>query len=153
MIEISRIEIAQARIVAELWDRKCREVVDGGPLTDRGLANIDRMLQVASFHHETIGLVAADGATILGFVVARFDPGDGLLPHQAGELQELYVVPGARNRGLNAELAAAAVAWLRLRGAQTIRTLVCADNHESREFWERQGFTPDMVCLSLYQGD
>jgi len=150
MIEISRIEPSQAQAVAALWDRMCREAVDGGPLTERGLANIDRMLQVASFHHETTCLVATEGEDIRGFVLARVDPGDGLLPSLVGEVQELHVVPEARNGGLSTELASAAVSWLREHGARTIRTLVCADNTDSRESWQRQGFEPDMVCLSLY---
>lgn len=150
MIEISRIEPAQAPTVAALWDRMCREVIDGGPLTETGLANIDRMLQAASFHYQTTCFVAADGQSILGFVLARIDPGDGLLPLLAGEVHELYVVPGARHRGLSTDLAEAAVSWLREHGVHTIRTLVCAENKQSREFWQQQGFEPDMVCLSLY---
>ncbi len=150
MIEISRIKPTQAQTVAALWDRMCREVVDGGPLTERGMANVDRMLQVASFHHETTCLVATEDEEILGFVLARVDPGDGLRPSLAGEVHELYVVPEARHRGLGTDLAAAAVRWLRAHGARAIRTLVCADNTDSREFWQRQGFEPDMVCLSLY---
>lgn len=150
MIEISRIEPTQAQTVAAMWDQMCREVVDGGPLTERGLANIDRMLQAASFHHQTACLVAADGDSILGFVLARIDPGDGLLPLLVGEVHELYVVPEARHRGLSTDLAEAGVSWLREHGAHTIRTLICADNIESREFWQRQGFEADMVCLSLY---
>lgn len=150
---IGRIEPAQAPAVAALWDQMCREVVDGGPLTEPGVANIDRMLQAASFHHETVCLVATEsaaGGDIVGFVVARLDPGDGLLPGLIGEVHELYVVPQARGRGLSADLAAAAIGWLRERSAHTIRTLVCADNAESRDFWQRQGFESDMVCLSLY---
>ena len=150
MIEISRIEPAQAATVAGLWDRMCREVVDGGPLTERGVANIDRMLQVASFHHQTTCLVATEAGAVLGFVVARLDPGDGLLPGLAGEVQELYVVPEARLDGLSGRLATAAVGWLRERGAGTVRTLVCADNAASQEFWQARGFEPDLVCLSLY---
>lgn len=150
MIDITRIEPSQAQAVAALWDRMCREAVDGGPLTTRGLANIDRMLQMASFHHETACLVATDSEAIRGFVLARVDPGDGLLPSLVGEVQELYAVPEARHGGLSTELASGAVSWLRGHGARTIRTLVCADNTESREFWQRQGFEADMVCLSLY---
>ena len=88
--EIRRIDEDQAAAVTELWDRMCRETPDGGPLTARGRRNITRMLQIASWHHETCCLVATtgtddtddtdgtDGTDVIGFVVARLDAGDGL---------------------------------------------------------------------------
>lgn len=151
-IEIRRIDEDQAAAVTELWDRMCREALDGGPLTARGRRNITRMLQIASWHHLTCCLVATTGAEVIGFVVAGIDAGDGLLPGLAGEIHELYVVPEAKRRAeLLSELARQAVDRLRKCGAGTIRKLADAEDQAMIRFWQAEGFEADMTCLSLYR--
>lgn len=151
MTEIRRITVPEAPAVAALWDRMCREVADGGPLTPTGLANITRMLSASAFHHQSACLVAVGGRSVVGFVLTRVDPGDGLLPGLVGELAEFYVVPDARGRGISRALAAAAVSWLRERDVWTIRKLVCSGASAQQRFWQSAGFEADMVCLSLYR--
>ncbi len=151
MTEIRRITQDQAAEGAALWNRMCRETPDGGPLTPQGLTNINRMLAMASFHHETTCLVACEGDAMVGFALARVDPGDGLLPCLIGELQEFYVMPQARGRGHERALAEAAIRWLRERDAATIRTQLSTDDLDGRGFWQSQGFEADMVVLSLYR--
>ena len=153
MHEIRRITEDESAAVTELWDRMCRSVHDGGPLTPAGRTNIDRYLQIASWHRDTFCLVAtaADGEPV-GFVVGRLDTGDRLLPGLAGEIHELYVAPQTADRAeLRVELARQAVDRLRKSGAGTIRKLTAADEPESIAFWQAEGFEPDMVCLSLYR--
>ena len=113
MVEIRRIHEYEADQVAGLWDRMCRETPDGGPLTEAGRRHIATMLAVSAWHHETFSLVAVADGDIQGFVTGRVDPGDGLLPCLAGEVNELYVVPAARDKGTGRRLAEAAVSWLR----------------------------------------
>ena len=151
MIEIRRIQEHEADQVALLWDRMCRETPDGGPLSAAGRRRIATMLAVSAWHHETFSLVAAVDQNLTGFVTGRVDPGDGLLPCLAGEINELYVIPEARAEGTGRRLAEAAVAWLREREVWTIRNLVCAGNDEAIRFWADLGFEPDTVCLSLYR--
>jgi acetyltransferase (GNAT) family protein len=153
MHQINRITEDQATAVMELWDRMCRSVPDGGPLEPAGRSNIERYLQIASWHRDTFCLVAvADGGEPVGFVVGRLDIGDGLLPGLAGEIHELYVVPEAADAaGLRVTLARQAVDRLRKCGAGTIRKLTAADDPESAALWQAEGFEPDMICLSLYR--
>jgi GNAT superfamily N-acetyltransferase len=151
MTEIRRIHEHEADAVVELWDRMCRETPDGGPLTEGGRRHIATMLGIAAWHHETFCLVAVEGGEPVGFVAGRLDPGDGLLPCLAGEINEFYVRPDAHGRGISRDLARAAVDWLRARDVWTVRNLVCADDREAQGFWRSLGFTPDMVCLSLYR--
>lgn len=151
---ISRITEDEAAEVAELWDRMCRAVPDGGPLTARGRRNIERMLAAASYHHQTACLVAhgereGAGRGPVGFVMARVDPGDGLLPCLSGEIQELYADD---DRALAVELAEAAVAWLRQQDdLWTIRVHVDAEDPATQALWRDRGFQPDLVTLSLYR--
>lgn len=151
MIDIRRIAEHEAAAVAALWDRMCRELPDGGPLTPTGLANITRMLSASAFHHQTACLVAVEGPAVVGFALTRVDPGDGLLPGLVGELAEFYVAPEARGRGISRALAAAAVDRLRERDVQTVRKLICAGAQREQEFWRAAGFEADMMCLSLYR--
>jgi GNAT superfamily N-acetyltransferase len=149
-MEIRRIHDGDGDAVGHLWDRMCREIPDGGPLTSQGLRNLSRMLDVSAWHRDAFCLVALDGAEIVGFVNGRVDVEDGLLPGAGGQIDSLYVVPPLRGKGISRDLAEAAVAWLKDRGARSIRYLSCADATDDHGFWQSLGFEPDMVCLSRY---
>ncbi|CAM4525291.1 GNAT family N-acetyltransferase [Nocardia ninae] len=152
-MEIRRIARGEGAAVGKLWDRMCRELVDGGPLTERGLVELSRMLDMSAWHRDAFCLVAVVDSTIVGFVNGRVDTGDGLLPGMCGEIDSLYVVAGHRGSGISRALAEAAVAWLRDRGAAPIRYLSCAEAHDDHRFWVGLGFEPDMICLSLYSSE
>jgi GNAT superfamily N-acetyltransferase len=150
-VEIRRIHDGEGDAVGHLWDRMCREVPDGGPLTERGRRNLSRMLDVSAWHRDAFCLVAVDDDVVVGFVNGRLDVEDGLLPGQAGSIDSLYVVSPLRGKGVSRSLAEAAIAWLRERGAHTIRYLSCVDAVEDHGFWRSLGFEADMVCLSSYR--
>ncbi|HEX6357576.1 GNAT family N-acetyltransferase [Actinophytocola sp.] len=149
-MEIRRIHDGEGEVAGHLWDRMCREVPDGGPLTEEGRRRLSRMLDIAAWHRNAFCLVAVDGKELVGFVNGRVDDEDGLLPGQEGRIDSLYVVPPLRGKGVSRALAEAAVAWLRARGAHTIRCLSCAGATEDHGFWQTLGFEPDMVVLSNY---
>jgi GNAT superfamily N-acetyltransferase len=151
-MEIRRIRDGEGDAVGQLWDRMCREIPDGGPLTERGLRNLSRMLDVSAWHRDAFCLVAVAGTEIVGFVNGRVDVEDGLLPGAGGRIDSLYVLPALRGKGVSRELAEAAITWLADRGGGSIRYLSCADATEDHEFWRSLGFEPDMVCLSRYLG-
>jgi GNAT superfamily N-acetyltransferase len=149
-MEIRRVRDGEGDALGELWDRMCREVPDGGPLTERGRRNLSRMLDVSAWHRNAFCLVAVDGDEIVGFVNGRLDTEDGLLPGLAGYIDSLYVVHPFRGMGVSRSLAEAGIAWLRERGAHTIRYLSCVDASNDHQFWRSLGFAADMVCLSSY---
>jgi GNAT superfamily N-acetyltransferase len=149
-MEIRRIHESEGDTVGGLWDRMCREVEDGGPLTERGRRNLSRMLAMCAWHRDAFCLVAVRGDQIIGFVNGRVSIGDGLLPELLGEIDSLYVVPEERGQGISRALAEAGISRLRGEGARTIRYLSCADAHDDHRFWQALGFEPDMLCLSLY---
>jgi GNAT superfamily N-acetyltransferase len=150
-MEIRRIRDGEGDAVGQLWDRMCREVPDGGPLTEHGRRNLSRMLDVSAWHRDAFCLVAVE-REIVGFVNGRLTVEDGLLPGKSGMIDSLYVVASSRGAGVSRALAEAAVAWLREQGAHTIRYLLCADATDDHGFWRSLGFEPDMVCLSSYLG-
>lgn len=150
-MEIRRIHDHEGTAAGDLWDRMCREIEDGGPLSEQGHRNLSRMLAMSAWHRDAFCLVAVDDDRIIGFVNGRVSIEDGLLPGAYGEIDSLYVVPEERGNGISRALAEAAVTWLRDRDAHTIQYLSCADAHEDHDFWRGLGFAPDMVCLSLYR--
>lgn len=155
MPDIRRVKVREAAAVAALWDRMCRETPDGGPLSDTGRRNIQRMLEISAWHHQTFCLVAVENGRVVGFVLGRADPGDGLLPGLVGEIGERYVTAESAGAGRVArQLAEAAVATLRQRGDPwTIRHLAAGDAQEDQELFKSLGFDADLVCLSLYRED
>ena len=152
-MEIRGIQQSEGDVVGDLWDRMCREIQDGGPLTEQGHRNLSRMLAMSAWHRDAFCLVAMDGVQVIGFVNGRVSIGDGLLPGLTGEIDSLYVVPEQRGKGISRALAEAAVKQLRDQGAHTIRYLSCADALDDHRFWQGLGFEPDMVCLSLYRDE
>jgi GNAT superfamily N-acetyltransferase len=146
---IRRIKVNEVETVTRLWDAMCREVVNGGPLSERGWHNIARMLGAAADHADLFCLVAALDREVVGFVTGCLtrDPlGSGV----TGELEELYVTPRERRTGLRTRLAEDAITWLDAAGARPICTHVCADNRDARGFWSALGFEDDVVRLTRY---
>jgi hypothetical protein len=127
----------------------CREVPDGGPLTEAGRRNLARMLAITAWHRETFCLVAVEGDALLGFGLGRVDAGDGLLPCVLGEMQELYVVPDAAP--VKVRLAEAVIARLRALGTSTLRVSVAADDPQEQRFWAERGFEAEMIVMSNYE--
>ena len=152
-MEIRRIHESEGDAAGGLWDRMCRETEGGGPLTGQGRRNLSRMLAMSAWHRDAFCLVAEDEGQIIGFVSGRLDNEDGLLPCLGGQIDSLYVVPERRGTGVSRSLAEAAIRWLRDQDAHTIRYLSCAGAGDDHRFWQRLGFEPDMVCLSLYRDE
>jgi GNAT superfamily N-acetyltransferase len=149
-VEIRRIHEPEGDAVASLWDRLCREIEDGGPLSETGYRNIARMLSMSAWHHAAYCLVAEDDGDLVGFVNGRVDVGDGLLPGAVGEIETCYVVPDARRKGVGRALVDAAIAHCRAAGAGLLRLQVCADDRAAHAFWRSLGFDADMTVFSRY---
>jgi ribosomal protein S18 acetylase RimI-like enzyme len=104
---------------AEAMARRLRELVEAG---------------------EAIVLLAGDGPD--GVLVLRLRPAlwsDGLDAY----VEELYVAPAARRRGLGRALLEAAIGLARDRGAVHIDLFTGEDDRPARALYERLGFTSD----------
>jgi ribosomal protein S18 acetylase RimI-like enzyme len=149
MDEIRRIRADEAELVTQLWDDACRAVPGGAPLSERGRRKIARMLHAAAEHPEVFCLVADEDGRIVGYTVGRVS-GDPLEPGLVGELEDLYVVPDARDRSVGRRLAEAAITRLRDIDAGVIWAHVDADDEAAQAFWAALGLKGDVVRFSLY---
>lgn len=81
---------------------------------------------------------ATGDATGFGYLTLRPTPyGDGPL----AQLEELYVVPPLRDRGIGTALLTRAVAEVEQRGAIEVHINVDEVDTDTRRFYERHGFT------------
>ncbi|HTV46293.1 MAG TPA: GNAT family N-acetyltransferase [Stellaceae bacterium] len=68
------------------------------------------------------------------------------------EIGDLYVLPGARRRGIAARLIRAATEWCRLQGCSAVEVVITAageQTHGLSRFYQRLGFVPTGRTMSL----
>lgn len=64
-----------------------------------------------------------------------------------GYLNDLYVAPGARGKGLARKLTAYAENWLREQEVSVMELQVLGKNEKAQEFWKKQGMEPiGLLC-------
>lgn len=92
-------------------------------------------------------------SSIVGFVSFDLEQ-DGLdRDVTRGVVQNLYVVPEARNRGLGGELLGAAEDALEAAGAERIVLEAMAANEAGRRFYESRGYQAHRITYQRATGD
>ncbi|MFB6081155.1 MAG: GNAT family N-acetyltransferase [Haloferacaceae archaeon] len=90
-------------------------------------------------------VAAGDDGDLLGFVSFALDAGRYESDAVRGVVRNIYVHPGARNRGVGGRLLDAAEEALAAEGAEVIRLEAMAANDAARRFYERRGYAPHRV--------
>jgi len=147
MAQIRKMMESETGQVLALWNENCVEAA-GRSLSDSESASVLRLLRQYTSHRDAFCLVAEEQGQLVGFVTAC------LLAHpvmegQIGEIEELYIQPHARRRGIGSALVNQAVALLRGQGASPIRTHVCADSPVAKSFWQHLGWEQCVAVFSL----
>ena len=102
-----------------------------------GVAVLAPRLEALLAGHATLALLAGEPATGLALITLRENVWyDG----PVALLDELYVRPQARGRGIGTALVEHAFARLRERGAQLLEVNVDEGDAGARRFYERHGF-------------
>ncbi|MEW6441094.1 MAG: GNAT family N-acetyltransferase [bacterium] len=65
-----------------------------------------------------------------------------ILPHRDGLVDNAYVKPPWRNKGIGARLCNMLMDWFVLQGIDEVRIHYQVSNREAAAFWERMGFLP-----------
>jgi ribosomal protein S18 acetylase RimI-like enzyme len=128
--------VEEARSVLDLW-RRAEATVS---VTD----NLESVVALIEGWPGAL-IVASDGDTIVGSIIATFDG-------WRGNLYRLVVDPSCRRRGIATALVAAAEAQLRGRGAKRIAALVESDHPLATGFWEAGSYTRNDVMRRYYRG-
>jgi ribosomal protein S18 acetylase RimI-like enzyme len=92
-------------------------------------------------------LVAEANGAVVGFVVGTLhhttaDDEWEVVPTPRGRVDELYVQPQHRRRGIGRNLMANVEKWLREQGCEIVRVEVFAPNESARDFYEALGYAP-----------
>ena len=101
-------------------------------------------------------LVARDADRIVGFVCARIvdNPGYAVMPtvQRVLQIEELYVRPQARGRGVGTVLVEAVLQKAREQGVRAFHVFSATRNtEETLRFYRRHGFEPWGVQMYLVQ--
>lgn len=126
--------VAEAATVAKLLDVFNREYGTPTP-GDAVLATRLRRLLAGG---EVIALLAGDPAVAVALLTLRPNV---WYEGPVALLDELYVVPELRGRGLGSTLLKAAEAMTRERGGEILEINVDGDDIDARRFYERHGYT------------
>lgn len=99
---------------------------------------------------ESVILVAEQRDRVVGYVYAAVEPMSWKdLRNECGYIHDLLVTDAARGRGAGEALLDAAIEWLRERGMPRIVLGTAAQNENARRLFERRGFRPTMIEMTL----
>jgi len=133
-IETPRIAtVADAEEVAGLLDRFNREFDTPSPGSAVLTARLQRLLSGA----DVVALLAGDLAVAVALLTLRPNV---WCEGSVALLDELYVVPGQRRRGIGAVLLKAGEAVVRERGGELLEINVDGEDTDARRFYERYGY-------------
>lgn len=98
----------------------------------------------------SVVLVAEQHGRIVGYVYAAVEPLSWKeLRGECGYIHDLLVTDTARGRGTGDGLLDAAIEWLRERGMPRVVLGTAAQNDIARRLFERRGFHPTMIEMTL----
>jgi len=98
----------------------------------------------------SIVLIAEQRDRVVGYVYAAVEPLSWKeLRDECGYIHDLLVVDAARGRGAGEALLEAAIDWLRKRGMPRIVLGTAAQNEHARRLFQRRGFRPTMIEMTL----
>lgn len=87
--------------------------------------------------------VACWNLEIIGFITGSIvQRPPVLLPHRDGLVDNAYVKPAWRNRGVGTRLCTSLLDWFLRQGVEEVRVHYQVSNREAAEFWEKMGFRP-----------
>ena len=99
---------------------------------------------------DAIVLVAERDGTVVGYAYAGIEPLSWKeLRDQAGFVHDLLIADDARESGVGRRLLDAAIDWLREQGMPRVVLWTAAPNDVARRLFERRGFRPTMIEMTL----
>lgn len=130
--------------VVGLWVRLVEEHHGMDPryrLSDDGPERYRMFLLESLLRPDRAVLVARDAGRVVGYIAGRL-VGPAVIYDERleGVIQDTYVAPGHRNRGVGSRLLERLLAYFREKGATNAMLDVSALNPDAERFWRRHGF-------------
>ena len=136
---------------ARLWMRSAEEhtshdrVYETSPGAEKTMRRF--LAEVANSGYSFL-FVAVAGDQTVGFISGELRQGSPtFLPKTWASVDDVFVEPEYRNRGMGRALLQSVQAWAQERGADGISLQVAAANSRGRKFYEKLGFRE----ISVYQ--
>jgi ribosomal protein S18 acetylase RimI-like enzyme len=133
--DVRRATVADAEVLARLlWDFNTEFETD----TDEVPVLTDRFARLLGLP-EIVAVVAEDGGAAVGFALVSLRPAiwfDG----PVSQLEELYVVPTLRDRGVGTQVLDLCRELVREKGSPEMHINVDEVDTDTRRFYERHGF-------------
>lgn len=145
-VTIETAATEEAKRLAEMWVRLANgQREHGSHLLPE--ANRTQIREAIVRHILGDSLLVAREDGIVGFVMFTVESGGYEQDTARGVVENLYVEPDYRGRGIGSRLLAAAEQGLADRGVDAIALDVMAANGRAREFYRDHGFEPHRVEL------
>ncbi len=138
--------VAEASTVSELLDRFNREYAAPTPGVAVLTARLERLLPGC----DVVALLAGEPAVGIALLTLRQNV---WFEGPVALLDELYVIPAERRRGIGSALLTAAETVSRQRGAELLEINVDGEDGDARRFYERHGYAnhePGQAQPQLY---
>ena len=100
-----------------------------------------------------IWIVEREGRAVGLLTAHLYQPAPTFEPYTMVYVDDLYLDPSVRGRGLARQLLDEVRAWAAASGATEIRAGVLAANAEGHAFWARQGAVDYYVTVTLREGE
>ncbi|WP_226012648.1 GNAT family N-acetyltransferase [Halomicrobium salinisoli] len=146
-MEVAVADAADADAVADLWVALAADQIAHG---SHILPGENRATIRESVDHHLVAdelLVARRDGVVVGFVMFTVENGRFEQDADRGIVENIYVTPAHRGRGVGSELLAAAERTLEDRGVDVVALDVMADNEAARRFYRRHGYEPHRVQM------
>jgi ribosomal protein S18 acetylase RimI-like enzyme len=153
MIEVLRHDAVDVETLRPLWQalRAHHHAVapDFGPLRPEAEGWAQRGQDYRDIVAEGGAVfVARDGEALVGLAICEPDEGRSATwpyPRTSLHVVDLVVLPEARGQRVGERLMEAVEAEARARGCEAVDLMVAGPNAGARRFYERAGYTPDLV--------
>ena len=137
--------------IAPLWNQLREHHADLAPRWRKTLLS-------KTFAQRRVELIAKAGTGLLASLAISGEGEIGycistISTEGQGEVDSIFVVPSARNRGAGSALMAEAVQWFETNFVRIVSVDVAAGNDAAIAFYSRYGFSPRKVRLLLSTGD
>ena len=133
-----------AAAAARLWTSSVEEhahydpVYSAAPDAEKFMRRF--LADLSSSSHSSL-LVAESGGEVVGFLSGELREGSpAFSPKTWAAVEDVYVVPELRSRGIGRDLFEAFQEWAHQKDATGVSLQVAAGNRRAREFYERLGF-------------